>query len=161
MSSLSTNDLQRIFERLDKNQDGYVSSIELSQILQVGIEISFTHNDLESLMRKTSLDFIDFVLFYETLVNKVDNQNATTGMDSNIIDESEEKDLVKAFRVFDVNGDGVITSEELGNVLSRLGMWNEHCGEGDCDSMIRTYDANLDGVLDFEEFKNMLVANNS
>ena len=71
-----------------------------------------------------------------------------------------KSDLAKAFIVYDSNGDGFISCDELQSVLSRLGLWNEHCGQ-DCRSMINVYDKNSDGVLDFEEFKNMMLLTNS
>lgn len=67
-----------------------------------------------------------------------------------------DTDLLEAFRVFDLNGDGFISSEELQSVLSRLGMWDERSGK-DCGRMINAYDSNRDGRLDFEEFKNMML----
>ncbi|MCE3050765.1 hypothetical protein HAX54_048046 [Datura stramonium] len=65
-----------------------------------------------------------------------------------------------AFKVFDLNGDGFISCEELQKVLSRLGLWDENEGS-DCKNMIHMYDTNLDGVLDFEEFKSMMLVSNS
>ena len=62
--------------------------------------------------------------------------------------------------MFDLNGDGFISCEELQNVLSRLGLWDEKSGK-DCTRMICMYDTNLDGVLDFEEFKNMMLLSKS
>ncbi|KAL0369287.1 UNVERIFIED_CONTAM: putative calcium-binding protein CML44 [Sesamum calycinum] len=71
-------------------------------------------------------------------------------------DDILERDLQKAFRVFDLDGDGFITSEELQIALSRLGLWDEHSGQ-DCRRMIDVYDTNSDGLLDFEEFKDMML----
>ncbi|EYU32485.1 hypothetical protein MIMGU_mgv1a017161mg [Erythranthe guttata] len=75
-------------------------------------------------------------------------------------DEDSSDDLSKAFKVFDLNGDGYITCDELQSVLSRLGLWEKRSGQ-DCKDMIRVYDENLDGVLDFEEFKNMMSASSN
>ncbi|KAI7979267.1 putative calcium-binding protein CML44 [Camellia lanceoleosa] len=69
-------------------------------------------------------------------------------------------DLAKAFKVYDLSSDGFISCEEIRGVLSRLGLWKEHCG-GDSMNMIKVYDTNSDGVLDFEEFKNMMLLTNS
>jgi calcium-binding protein CML len=68
----------------------------------------------------------------------------------------EECDLFEAFKVFDSNGDGFISCEELQSLLSKLGLWDEKTGK-DCRSMLCRYDTNLDGVVDFEEFKKMML----
>ncbi|KAF9609742.1 hypothetical protein IFM89_018190 [Coptis chinensis] len=70
--------------------------------------------------------------------------------------DAEESDLVGAFKVFDINSDGFISSDELQCVLSRLGLWEERSG-CDCTRMIYEFDINSDGVLDFEEFKKMML----
>ncbi|KAL5075662.1 hypothetical protein RYX36_014646, partial [Vicia faba] len=58
-------------------------------------------------------------------------------------DELLEKDLATTFKVFDLDGDGFITSQELECVLKKLGFLDETSGN-DCRSMIQFYDTNLD-----------------
>ncbi|KAL4280082.1 hypothetical protein GQ457_03G032300 [Hibiscus cannabinus] len=135
-SALNKKDLQRIFEKLDKSGDGFVSLEEL--LRRIGVE--FSQQELESLVGKPRLDLDEFLSLYDSI--------------SNIIEE--EGDLAKAFKVFDLNGDGLISCEELESVLGRLGLWDENSGQ-DCRRMIRFYDTNFDGFLDFEEFKSMLL----
>ena len=106
--------------------------------------MQYSLDELENLVGNTTLDFNEFLVFYDSISSRQKNE------------EEEEDDLVKAFRVFDLNGDGFITSDELQSVLSRLGMWEEN-GGGDCRRMINVYDTNSDGVLDFDEFKNMML----
>ncbi|KAJ0026399.1 hypothetical protein Pint_08082 [Pistacia integerrima] len=148
MAPFNTNDLQRIFEKLDRNGDGLVSLEELNWVLE-RIGVHYSLEELELLFEKPTLDFDEFLFFCDSLIS---NQKATTSEK----DDDEESDLFEAFSVFDLNGDGFITSEELQSVLARLGMWDETSGK-DCRSMIRVYDTNSDGVLDFEEFKNMML----
>ncbi|KAL7263133.1 hypothetical protein ACSBR1_001335 [Camellia fascicularis] len=153
MSPLNTNDLQQIFDKLDQNGDGFVSLDEIKLLLErIGVQTSL--DELESLVGKTSLDVLDFIFFYDTIVKR--DQSEIGKEDVNDL----ECDLFKAFKVYDLNGDGFISCEELQNVLSRLGLWNEYCGK-DCKNMINMYDMNSDGKLDFEEFKNMMLPTNS
>ncbi|KAI8015416.1 putative calcium-binding protein CML44, partial [Camellia lanceoleosa] len=82
------------------------------------------------------------------------------------VDKDLESDLAKAFKVYDLNGDGFMSRpkpgpmEEIQDMLSRLGLWKEHRGKNSMN-MIKVYDTNSDGVLDFEEFKNMMLLTNS
>lgn len=156
MSSIRTLDLYRIFDKLDKNGDGLVSLEELMWLLEsVGAQTS--PDELKLLVGQNYLDPIDFVLFHGLIVDRNNTEERKT-------QEAEEgklvveKDLLKAFQIFDSDGDGFISSEELKSALCRLGLWDEHsCGKDSCMSMINVYDTNRDGKLDFEEFKNMML----
>ncbi|KAJ7959184.1 Calcium-binding protein [Quillaja saponaria] len=156
MCPLNTTDLLRIFEKLDMNGDGLVSLDELNWLLEK-IGFQFNEEEVESLVGKESLDFNEFLFFYES-ISKQSNGDSKGGDEYDGMKEEDDvdSDLVKAFRVFDLNGDGYITSQELECVLKRLGLWDEKSGK-DCGSMIYMYDTNLDGQLDFEEFKNMML----
>lgn len=147
MSLLNTSDLRQIFENLDKNGDGLVSLEELNWLLEK-TGVKFSLGELESLTGKTSLDFNGFLFFYDSISKQNNGGN----------EDVEEGDLVNAFKVFDLNGDGFISCEELQNVLSTLELWDANSGH-DCTTMIRVYDSNLDGQLDFEEFKSMMFRN--
>ncbi|KAL9173137.1 hypothetical protein ABFS82_03G093800 [Erythranthe guttata] len=151
MSPISHDDLHRIFKNLDKNNKGIVNVEELHLLLEK-IGVRTTSEELEKFVGKTSLDYIEFFFFYEAMVKaKIAEKES---------DEDSSDDLSKAFKVFDLNGDGYITCDELQSVLSRLGLWEKRSGQ-DCKDMIRVYDENLDGVLDFEEFKNMMSASSN
>ncbi|OMO91207.1 Calcium-binding EF-hand [Corchorus capsularis] len=160
MCTLSKKDLQRIFQKLDKNGDGLVSLEELNWLLETIGLLQFSLQELESLVGKPCLNLEEFLFFYDSISSNQNEQHVKVG--NNVVDEEikeeeeEESDLVKAFKVFDLNGDGFISCEELQKVLSRLGLWDESCGK-DCRSMICFYDTNLDGMVDFEEFKNMML----
>ena len=145
------------FRELDQNGDGLVSLDELNWLLE-RIGVHTTEVELESLIGQTSLDVIDFLLFYDTLIIKHDDNIAETESQEN--SKSVEDDLAKVFKIFDLNGDGFISSDELQSVLARLGLWDERSGR-DCKCMIDVYDMNLDGLLDFEEFKHMMLVTNS
>lgn len=150
MSPINSINLPRIFSKLDNNGDGLVSLNELKGFLDT-IGINSSQEELELLVGKTSLDSIDFFLFYDAITKAHIKESKR----ENIFLENE---LQKVFRVFDLNDDGFISCEELQSALSRLGLWDEQCGK-DCKSMINVYDTNSDGKLDFEEFKDMMFDN--
>ncbi|GMN45510.1 hypothetical protein TIFTF001_014704 [Ficus carica] len=173
MSSLTTYDLKRIFEKLDKNGDGLVSLDELNWLLErIGVQLGLA--ELESSVGKARLNFDEFLFFYESISNPSNNNingESKGGNDDHDRGDGEEydddhkesdhhgdedSDLVNAFKVFDLNDDGFISSEELQIVLTRLGLMEENSGR-DCKRMIRAFDANSDGKLDFEEFKTMML----
>ncbi|KAL2317848.1 hypothetical protein Fmac_031724 [Flemingia macrophylla] len=154
MCPLTHSDLKRIFKKADMNGDGFLSLEEMNLLLDK-TGFNFSLEELESLVEKKSLDFNEFLVFYESMLKQKNEE----GEGYNGVEEVE-RDLVKAFKVFDLDGDGFITSQELECVLKRLGMWDERCGK-DCSTMICSYDTNFDGKLDFQEFKDMMLLTTS
>uniref|UniRef100_R7W3Y9 EF-hand domain-containing protein n=1 Tax=Aegilops tauschii TaxID=37682 RepID=R7W3Y9_AEGTA len=63
------------------------------------------------------------------------------------------QDLRHAFRVFDADGNGVISPAELARVLRGLG---EAATVAQCRRMIEGVDRNGDGLVSFDEFKLMM-----
>jgi calcium-dependent protein kinase len=61
----------------------------------------------------------------------------------------------KAFSVFDQNGDGMISKEELKQVLNDRTI-EEELGMECIDVLMKEVDANGDGAIDFEEFMSMM-----
>jgi calmodulin len=59
------------------------------------------------------------------------------------------QELMGAFKKFDADGNGYISTKELNDILSRMG---RHLSRHEVEAMIRTLDANGDGKLSFDEF---------
>ncbi|XP_062101175.1 probable calcium-binding protein CML44 [Humulus lupulus] len=163
MSPLTTNDLKRIFQKLDMNGDDQVSLEELSWLLE-RIGVQFSQTELESFVGKPSLNLDEFLFFYESISkHSGNNEDEYNEKDQDEVEVEVEEiiiDIVKVFKVFDQNDDRFISCEELQRVLIRLGLMVEN-SDRDCKSMINAFDANFDGKLDFEEFKSMMLHTSS
>ncbi|KAK1423137.1 hypothetical protein QVD17_18432 [Tagetes erecta] len=60
-----------------------------------------------------------------------------------------KEELEQVFKKFDVNGDGKISSSELGSIMGSLG----HCpSNNELENMIKEVDADGDGFIDLHEF---------
>ncbi|KAI6689451.1 hypothetical protein NL676_026279 [Syzygium grande] len=128
MCRLGTRDLRRIFENLDRNGDGQVSLEELNWLLEK-ICVHHSVDELESSIGKPSLDFDEFLHFYDSIsLGGTTRSDGLESLEGNEGDGDQETDLAEAFKVFDLNDDGFISCEELQSVLSRLGLWDERSG---------------------------------
>eukprot|EP00937_MAST-01D_sp_MAST-1D-sp2_P000234 g234.t1 len=64
--------------------------------------------------------------------------------------------LQRAFRIWDKNGDGDISSKELGEIMRSMG---KNPTDEECDDMITEidFDGDCDGTVSFSEFAAMMV----
>ncbi len=91
-------------------------------------------------MDKNSNGAIDFNEFIEMMLRR---------------DSKVEEDVVHAFRVFDRDGDGLISEEELKLTMNNLG---EPLTDREVRSMIEEADLDGDGRINFHEFQRLMAA---
>ena len=63
--------------------------------------------------------------------------------------EEERNQLKQAFALFDLDGNGFITNDELGTVLRKMG---QEPTDEEIEQMIHEIDEDGDGTIDFDEF---------
>lgn len=64
-------------------------------------------------------------------------------------EDDAEADLKAAFMVFDKDGNGYITRDELKSAMQIMG---EQLTDRDLDELLRTTDHDCDGKINYEEF---------
>ncbi|BFG03534.1 neo-calmodulin [Drosophila madeirensis] len=145
MEDLSEEERQIIedaFAIMDREQDGSVTSKELAIIMRA-LGRQPTDNQLQAMINEVDSDgngSIEMAEFSNMILRKMHDTN-------------HEDELRDAFRVFDKENNGYITSAELKVVLTALGL---KLPDDEIEEMIREYDIDQDGHLDFEEFVNMM-----
>ena len=72
----------------------------------------------------------------------------TANLSSEVLDEYKA-----TFALFDADGDGTITIDELGSVMKSLG---QNPSDSELRDMINEVDTDGDGVIDFNEFVEMM-----
>jgi len=73
--------------------------------------------------------------------------------DEGILSNDEIEEFREAFSMFDKNGDGTISSAELGTIMRSLG---QNPTENELMDMINEVDIDGNGTIDFREFLNMM-----
>ena len=70
------------------------------------------------------------------------------------IDSIKEREIINAFRIFDIDGNGLISKENLTNMISKLG---GDLNENEIKDMINQADIDGDGFINYEEFVRMML----
>lgn len=136
-------ELEQVFKKFDANGDGKISASELGSIMS-SLGHPETEEELAKMICEVDSDgdgFIDFDEFVELNTKGVDPDEAM-------------ENLRDAFSVYDIDGNGSITAEELHKVLRSLG---EESSLAECRRMIGGVDSDGDGMISFEEFKVMMM----
>lgn len=138
-----TEDLEHVFRKFDVNGDGKISSSELGSIMG-SLGQPATEEELNDMIHEVDADgdgYINLEEFIELNTKDIDSNEVLVN-------------LKDAFSVFDLDGNGSITAEELHNVMASLG---EECSLVECRKMIGGVDSDGDGMIDFDEFKMMML----
>lgn len=69
------------------------------------------------------------------------------------MEELDSEELAQIFNMFDLDGNGLISPEELKEVMHKLG---ESLTDAEIVTMIKKADKDFDGQINFEEFKTIL-----
>ncbi|XP_048558076.1 probable calcium-binding protein CML22 [Triticum urartu] len=148
-------ELARVFELFDRNGDGRITREELEDSLgKLGIPVP--GDELAAMIARIDadgdgcVDVEEFGELYRTIMS-----TSSGGDQKDSSDEEEDEDMREAFRVFDANGDGFITVDELSAVLASLGLKQGRSAE-ECRRMIGQVDRDGDGRVDFHEFRQMM-----
>lgn len=151
------SEMRRVFERFDENNDGLICGKDLHRFMgRFGVEMS--EEEAVSMLQsvdKNADGCVDFEEFY-SLYRSLSDEMAGPAEDDAV--DEEEDTLEQVFKVFDKNGDGHITPQELQEVLMKLGI-PEARSIRNCEEMIQRVDSNGDKKIDFSEFKAMMCSN--
>ena len=131
------------FQIFDKHSEGYISSKELGTIMSsLGFNIS--DEDLNEIINiyEQNNNMIDFISFLEIISKKKENIY-------------KEEDLIDAFRIFDKEGNGKISSKELLYVMMSSG---EDFNENYIKELINESSIEHDEFIDYQKFVKLLIS---
>lgn len=89
---------------------------------------------------------------------EIDFEEFLQMMSKKIKDTDTEEEIRDAFKIFDKDGNGLISAHELKQIMANLG---EKLTDEELDEMMREADLNGDGHIDFEGNLNFQVADHN
>ncbi|XP_042205808.1 troponin C, isotype gamma-like isoform X1 [Homarus americanus] len=145
LDKVQVEGLRKAFDAFDTDKKGAISTDTVSTILRMmGVKIS--EKNLQEVISEVDEDDSGELEFEEfcALAAKF------------LIEEDEESlktELKEAFRIYDKQGDGYITTQTLKEILREL---DNKLTEEDLDGIIDEVDEDGSGTLDFDEFMGMM-----
>jgi len=141
-------ELQDAFNMFDKNGDGKISSSEIGMLLR-SIGQDPTESEIKDFIHEVDTDENGTIEFSEFCSLMLAKKNMKTN-------EEKEAELLESFKVFDKNGDGFISADELRSMMSSLG---ESLTDEEVNEMIDEADTDGDGQVNYQEFVRLMVQN--
>ena len=144
LSEETINQFHTIFELFDKDNSGSITTKELGTVMR-NLGQNPSEEELKQMIREVDLNgngTIDFKEFMCLMVKK---------MKDNDFDE----ELQEAFKVFDRDQNGYISSHELRHTMTNLG---ENLTPEEVEEMIKEADLDNDQQIDYDEFMKIIMS---
>jgi calcium-dependent protein kinase len=141
LSKEEKNELLELFQAFDKNGDGVLSKEEIFEGYKSILGEVEATKEVERIMNEVDLDRSGTIDYNEFVMAATNRQNIL----------NKEK-LEATFRMFDKDGSGSISAEEIRSFLG-----NSFTDQKSMDAIIKEVDANGDGEISLVEFKDMML----
>jgi len=139
--------LKNGFDNFDKESTGTISGTGLQMILKmIGVTVqkalleeAVTDHELD--METAKIDFLTFCSISSRFMTEED-------------EEGLKEELKEAFRIYDRDGQGFISTDVLKEILREI---DGDLTEDDLENIIEEVDEDESGTLDFDEFQGMMM----
>ena len=143
LSKTERDGLAKVFKAFDKNGDGKLSMQEVKEGYLEHYGKVMSDEEVEQMFNAVDTDKSGFIDYSEFVVAALNENQLTTN----------EK-LQAAFKMFDKDGSGMISPDEIKEVLSFGG--TNQLNKATLDAIVKQVDDNEDGEISFEEFVEMM-----
>ncbi|GAB4860952.1 hypothetical protein Ancab_036112 [Ancistrocladus abbreviatus] len=138
------NQLEEIFTRFDMDSDGSLTLLELAALLRsLGLRPSGDQlHIMLAIMDSNGNGLIEFDELVKAILPNLNEEILVN-----------QGHLLEIFRIFDRDGNGVITAAELAGAMAKMG---QPLTYRELTEMINEADTNGDGVISFNEFASIM-----
>ncbi|KAK1441811.1 EF-hand like protein [Babesia gibsoni] len=137
-------EFKEAFSLFDRDGDGSITTKELGTVMR-SLGQNPTEAELADMIAEIdasgtgAIDFPEFLILMARKMKEGDT----------------EEELVQAFKVFDRDGNGFISAQELRHVMTNLG---EKLTNEEVEEMLREADVDGDGKINYEEFVKLMIS---
>merc|ERR1740115_327631 len=133
--------IDKVFRAMDVNGDGKLSKEEIQNGYHKFFGRSLNDEEIDEMFDKVDADGSGEIDYSEFVVATMNEKNLLSN-----------NKLQTAFKMFDKDGGGSISTDEIRQVLS----FGQNLDEKVVNDIIKQVDANGDGEISFEEFAEMM-----
>jgi len=140
--------LQKVFDTFDREKQGFITAEMVSAMLSM-MGLKFNNTELMEVIAEIDedgsgqIEFDEFLILAKKFMTEDEDEDAG----------ELEKELKEAFRLYDKEGNGYITTKVLKEILAQL---DSSLSNEDLDGMIEEIDEDGSGTVDFDEFMEMM-----
>lgn len=140
LSKEEKNDLLELFQQFDTNGDGVLSKQEILHGYKQLMPFDDAEKEVERIMNEVDIDKSGTIDYNEFVLATINKQKLL----------NKEK-LETTFKMFDKDGSGTITADEIKSVLGKA------VDKKLLEEMVKEVDENGDGEISLVEFKEMML----
>ncbi|OMJ88179.1 hypothetical protein SteCoe_9912 [Stentor coeruleus] len=141
-SKEETKQLAETFKSVDKNGDGKLSKDELLREFLKTMTEDEAETEVKKIFNCVDMDMNEHIDYSEFLMGTMRKESLIS-----------KRNLETAFKMFDIDGNGTISANELKNILGD----NVESLDRVWQQIISTVDQDGDGQIDLKEFKDMMM----
>ncbi|EDX03802.1 troponin C [Drosophila sechellia] len=137
--------MRKAFQMFDTQKTGFIETLRLKTILN-SMGQMFDDSELQALIDDNDPEDtgkVNFDGFCSIAAHFLEEEDA----------EAIQKELKEAFRLYDREGNGYITTSTLKEILAAL---DDKLSSSDLDGIIAEIDTDGSGTVDFDEFMEMM-----
>lgn len=134
---------KEVFDLFDKEKEGLISVESLGDAMRA-LGANPTQNEINEMIReiKPHDGKVEFKDFLDQFAKKMK-------------DPDTEEDLLESFKIFDREGNGIISREEFKHIMMTLG---ENFSEENAEEMLREADRNNEGFIRYYDFVKLMMS---
>ncbi|KAE9375945.1 EF-hand [Stipitochalara longipes BDJ] len=136
--------LKDAFLLFDTDGDGVITRTELGAVMR-SLGLNATDAELDDMINEVDID----------QTGSVDLDEFVKMMTAQTAPSNFEAEMLAAFKVFDKDGSGTISSDEIAHVMASFG---ETLSDEELKIMMEEVDKDGNGTIDYEEFVNFFLA---
>ena len=145
LSKQQIEEIKEIFNLFDADGSGHISHNEMATVMRA-MGLTPSKAQLKEIIKQIDTNNDGSIQWNEFLAMMQEKLEAEKG-------RNKQDELMKAFRVFDKNGDGFISVKELKHRLTTLG---DKMKPEEVDQLLQDADIDNQGRINYAEFASML-----